>query len=173
VPFANDVPAGNPLWDYIKTIIGNTAIGPDGQVLTGSIPTLPANAQNGNPFGPQSEGVPGGNTAPGSDANNTGTTPGSGAGAGSQGTTTTVGGDFPWSSSKYNNPTYPYALWGGEDNFKAQQPPDWLKTIVADALAMPDGPDKTKRIQHIIGSTTGPDYITNYLHSVFAKGQYW
>lgn len=44
-------------------------------------------------------------------------------------------------------------LWGGS---ASDGPPRWLQQIVNDAMAMPDGAEKTKRIQHIMSSIIDP-----------------
>src|SRR5581483_4434393 len=48
---------------------------------------------------------------------------------------------FPSSSTGVNS-----QLWGGPNSDGA---PDWFKKMVNEAAAMPDGPEKDKRIAHI------------------------
>lgn len=75
------------------------------------------------------------------------------------------GTDYPWSGIKQFNPTYPFAIWGGKDNFDAQKAPDWMVSMVDDALKM-TGAERDARILHILSTTKGmPDYLQKYLHS--------
>jgi len=93
---------------------------------------------------------PGGGTPPGT------TPPGAPPSSGDSG--------VDWSSMINFNPQYPYAILGGKDNFDAKKPPEWMVKMIDDALAMPDGPEKTARLMHISATTTGmPQYLLDYI----------
>lgn len=60
---------------------------------------------------------------------------------------------FPGRSTGTNS-----QLWGGPTSDSA---PAWLQKIVQDAAAMPNGPEKTARIQHIMSSLVDPQAGAN------------
>jgi hypothetical protein len=69
------------------------------------------------------------------------------------------GGGYVDPKSLPGSSTGPNAqLWGGATSDSA---PAWLKKIVDDAAAMPAGPEKTKRIQHIMSSLVDPQQGAN------------